>query len=87
MNQPEITSEDTSNPGFDFSEYQKYRVPIDDSIITNIRRAMKKALTANRAELEKQKIREALVRDYIENKENQPAAIRRVLRDLFSSWS
>ena len=68
MNQLNILSEDTSSNGFN------YQVNPDDSFIFNIRRAMKNTFTGSRADLQKQKIREELVRDYIYNQNKQPAA-------------
>lgn len=89
MNHSEISSEDTSDNSFDFNpeEYRNYQFTTEASFISHLKRVMSNSIPSmNRAELQKQKIRQALVRDYIQNKDKQPDDIRRVLRDLFESW-
>lgn len=86
MPQLNTIRDDSSRISFDHQKYKNYRVSPDASFISNIRRAMKNTFLGGTMDSQKQKIREELVRDYIQNQNSQPADIRRVLRDLFESW-
>ena len=57
-----------------------------DSLYTEFSHLLNATFGKGLEEHQRQKIREELVRDYILNKEKQPAAIRRVLSKLFKSW-